>query len=329
MNSPSPNLFWSVYKNLEKEFLVLANYIHISDDQLNIYSMHIADLIIRCSVEIESLSKELYASIGGNMAPVDDDGNPRDLYFDTDCLELLEQKWHISKKEISVSAINLFLDKAENITLVPLHKSNKRGTSGSKWKQAYQAIKHDRNNSLKKATVDNLLHALGALYILNLYYKSERTDIGRVYLSDHNFDSRAGSDIFSAHICHATGLSMSYYMDDSCINPPIGDELDKAIYIIKYDDKSFQEMHKNFCLDAQITEKNFNNSPEIKKFLESNPEYKSKSITEVCMAAGGESLLLRIICFRNTTQEKNSRMEAMINKHSGIYQTLTPISEET
>ena len=39
-----PNLYWPVYKNLEKEFLDLANYIHISDDQTDIYSMHIADL---------------------------------------------------------------------------------------------------------------------------------------------------------------------------------------------------------------------------------------------------------------------------------------------
>ena len=65
----TPNLYWPVYKNLEKEFLKLADYIHISDDQTSIYSMHIADLIVRCSVEIEALSKELYSSLGGNMTP--------------------------------------------------------------------------------------------------------------------------------------------------------------------------------------------------------------------------------------------------------------------
>ena len=43
--------------------------------------------------------------------------------------------------------------------------------------------------TLKKASVENLLHALGALYILNLYYTDERTDIDRVYLSDHDFDT--------------------------------------------------------------------------------------------------------------------------------------------
>jgi len=319
-----PNLYWPVYKNLEKEFLKLADHIHISDDQTSIYSMHIADLIVRCAVEIEALSKELYSSLGGNMKPTDANGVVRDLYFDTDCLDLLEQKWHISKKEITVSAINLYLTEEKNRILVPLHKANKRGTSGSKWKQAYQAVKHDRRSSLKKATIENLLHAMGALYILNLYYKDERTDIGRVYLSDHNFDNRAGSEIFSTHCCHATTIAMAYHMDDSCISPPLGDELERSIYIIKYDDKSFAEMHKNFCLDFQITEQRFNNSPIISKFLSEHQEYKDKSINEICLAAGGDSLLMSIMCMQNSMRERSTRMEALLNKHSGIYPELFP-----
>ena len=99
-------LFFQRY--LEKEFLKLADYIHFSDNQLGTYSMFIADLIVRCSVEIEALSKELYCMLGGNMAPTDLQGNARDLYFDTDCLDLLEQKRGISKKQIMVSTINFY-----------------------------------------------------------------------------------------------------------------------------------------------------------------------------------------------------------------------------
>ena len=324
----TPNLYWPVYKNLEKEFLRLADYIHFSDDQLGTYSMFIADLIVRCSIEIEALSKELYCTLGGNMTPTDDQGNPRDLYFDTDCLDLLEQKWSLSKKQIVVSAINIYFSEERNRTLTPLHKAYKRGTSGSKWKQAYQAVKHDRKKTLKKASIENLLHALGALYILNLYYTDERTDIGRVYLSDHDFDNRAGSELFSAHYCRATGLSMQPHMDDSCITPSLGDELDKAIFIIKYDDKSFKEMHKNCCLDHKITAVRFSKSQEIKKFLEDNPEYIGKTINEICMAAGGVGLLTRIICLQNTMNEKSSRIEAVLNKHNGIYPELLPLEDD-
>lgn len=323
-----PNLYWPVYKNLEKEFIKLADYVHFSDDQLNIYSMHIADLIVRCAVEIEALSKELYNELGGNMIPVDDRNNPRDLYFDTDCLNLLEKKWFLSKKQITVSSINFYFADEKNKVLTPLHKANRRGSSGSKWKQAYQAIKHDRRNSLKKATVGNLLNAMGALYILNLYYKNERIDIGRVYLSDHNFDCRSGSEIFSAFCYKATFLSMNKHMDDSNILPSSDSELEKSIFIIKYDDMSFKKMHKNYCLDAQITEQNFNKSTEIANFLRTHPEYADKNINDICLAAGGQSLLVRIKSFKHTTQEKGLRMEAILNKHIQIYPELLPLDSE-
>lgn len=320
----TPNLFWPVYKNLEKELLTLSNYIHISDDQANVYSMHIAELIIRCAIEIESLSKELYSLLGGNMSLTDEEGNIRDLYFDTDCIDLLENKWHICKKEITVTAPSLYFVEDKHRIITPLYKANKRGTSGSKWKQAYQSIKHDRRNSLKKATIENLLYALGSLYILNLYYLDDRQDIGRTYLSDRQFDSRVGSDVFSTHFCRATGLSMARIMDDSCINPPISeDELNRSIYIVKYDDKSYGEMHKSFCLDSQITEKAFNSSPEIAKFISEHPEYRDKSINEICMAAGGESLLLRIVCMKHSMNNRSTRTEAVLNKHTNIYPTLS------
>ena len=321
------NLYWPVYKNLEKEFLKLADYIHLSDDQLGTYSMFIADLIVRCSVEIEAISKELYCMLGGNMFPTDPQGNVRDLYFDTDCLDLLEQKWVMSKKQIMVSAVNFYFTEEKNKTITPLHKANKRGTSGSKWKQAYQAVKHDRKNSLKKANIQNLLYALGSLYILNLYYRDEKADIGRIYLNDYNFDNRAGSEVFSAHYCQATELSLQPHMDDNCIVSLLGDQLDKAIYIIKYDDASFKEIHKNYCLDSQISIDRFKNSPEIQRFLAEHPEYREKSINETCMDAGGVNLLSRIICYQHSIQEKNIRIEAILNKHSGIYPELLPLDD--
>lgn len=324
---PIPNLYWSVYKNLEKEFLKLSDYIYFSDDQLGTYSVFIADLIVRCSVEIEALSKELYGMLGGNMLPVDPQGNARYLYFDTDCLALLEQKWVLSKKQIAVSAANFYFADEKNRILTPLHKAHKRGTSGSKWKQAYQDVKHDRRNKLKKASIENLLHALGALYILNLYYGNEKIDIGRVYLNDQKFDNRVGSEIFSAHYCQATELKMKLNMNDSCINSPLENELEKSIYVIKYDDASFREIHKNYCLDNKITNERFSKSTEISKFLIENPEYAGKSINEICLAAGGKELLDYVVCMQHTMQDKGTRLEAILNKHMGIYPELLPIED--
>ena len=315
------NLYWSVYKNLEKEFLELTNFIHFSDDQLKVYSMHIADLIVRCSIEIESISKELYFELGGERNPLDENGDKRDLYFDTDCLDLLENKWHITKKNVIVSAPTVYFSNESNRVFTPLHKANKRGSSGSKWKQAYQAVKHNRKESLKKATIENLMYAMGALYILNLYYKDETISIGRVYRSDKSFDSRAGSDIFSVSTYCATSLSMSTTIGDDSITKS-ADGLENAVYIIKYDDKSFKEMYENFCKDDEITVYNFTHSQEISEYIKAHPEYNIENINKACLDIGGMDLLWRIVSFSNT-RNNDTKTEAILNKHKNIYPTLS------
>ncbi len=76
--------------------------------------------------------------------------------------------------------------------LVPLHKAHKRGISASKWQQAYQSIKHYRSKSVGVATIENFLNALGALYVLNLYYANESFWLGTPIEGRRNYtvDSR-------------------------------------------------------------------------------------------------------------------------------------------
>lgn len=317
------NMYWPIYMNLENEVLDLANRIHFSDDQVKVYSIYIADLIVRAATEIESISKELYKEIGGNMEPTDEHGERRTLYFDTDCINLLEEEWKLSKKHISVSAINMFFEKQENIVLAPLYKANKRGSSGSKWKRAYQALKHDRNNSLSIATISNLINILGALYILNLYYRDDQIDLGRVYMNETIFDSRMGSNLFSAKYFHASPIAVSRIMNDSSITPFNIEEFENSIFIQKYDDKSFEAMHESFCKDDEITMRNFEQSKIIKDFLLNNPEFTTKSVVEICKAAGGDELILKTVCLKHSKNIQSLRQEVILNKHRQIYPNLS------
>lgn len=247
------NMFWPVYKNLEKEILSLADRIHFTDKQANVYSVYIADLLVRIVIEIEAISKELYLQIGGNPQPIDKSGYKRDLYFDTDCLKMLNDNWNLDKKKVSIVASNFYFSNEENYIIKPLYKSGMRGSSGCKWKQGYQAVKHDRKNSLDKATIINMLNAMAALYILNLYYKEEKIIIGNSYMSTHVFDNRLNSEIFSIFVYEAVVIKrstdLSLKMDDSCIVNTHGINLDEAVYIIKFDDLSFEIMHQNYNSD--------------------------------------------------------------------------------
>lgn len=184
------NLYWAVYKNLEKELIELSNQIHFDDKQLSVYSVKISDLLIRSSVEIESLAKDLFLANGGVMP------TGRDLYFDTDCMEHLENTWSLSKKQVIVSAQNFYFIKTENQILTPLYKANKRGASGSDWKKAYQAVKHNRTLSLSKGNIKHLIRAMAALYMLNIYFKDDEFHLQKDS-NAVNFDTGLGSEVFS------------------------------------------------------------------------------------------------------------------------------------
>lgn len=219
--------FWNAYKRLEKEVLALSESIHFSDDQSIVYSSKIGDLLVRTAIEVESLSKVLYFDNGGTK-PTD-----RDLYFDTDCIKLLEDKWLLSKKTIYVNSPYFYYAEDSNITLHPLYKAYKRGTSSSKWQQAYQAVKHDRINNLKKGNVGNLLQALGALYILNIYYRDAKFET----VTDKdasNVDWGLGSEIFSVKVSHESGGASSDKIYEKKA------DYDECIYIVKHTDETAQ-----------------------------------------------------------------------------------------
>ena len=227
------NIFWNIYKNIERELIEISNIIHIDDNQLSVYSPKITELLIRTVVEVEAISKELYFKNGGDKA------NDNQLFFDTDCIDFLDNKWLLSKKKVIVSAPNFYFSDEDNRVLTPLKKANKRGSSSSKWLIAYQAVKHNRNNSLSKGNLKNLIGALAGLYVLNIYYKDLEFLLGRDY-NGTNFDSSLGSSLFSVKV--HTNEHVEFSVDNRLYKKNIN--YDECIYIIEPTQKA-----KNIFLD--------------------------------------------------------------------------------
>lgn len=321
------NLYWPVYKNIEEEVISIANIIHFSDDQLKVYSVRIADLIIRCAVEIESISKDLYKRIlEDNSKAYGGDG--RDLYFDTDCIKLINSEWHLNKKELRVSADNMYFG---NLIINPLHKADKRGTSGAKWKQAYQALKHNRNNSLRKANIDNLLNALGALYLLNVYYADEMIDAAIPAVGYYNQEHIYKSKVFDTTSINACSIRWDEEVSDENI---IWDEEDndistreKAIYIYKISEKDFIRIHKKWIIQKEMNARRFAESDLIKKFLEIYPDMKSEDMETICIRAAGEEFRDQVIQNNITSFDKFSLIQIVVNKSKDIYPHLSNIEQ--
>lgn len=239
------NSFWPVYKNLEEETLTLSKYIYFTDDQLEVYSMYIADMIMRIAVEIEALSKELYKNDGGPQV-FDDNGKERDPFFDTECIKYLNDKWNICNRQIIVSCTNFNFSNQDNYILKPLHKADKRGSSSAIWNKAYQAVKHDRRTAIKRGNIKALIHALGALYILNIYYRNDLYEYGSIQEPNKFFDNRLGSSIFAATFADASQATISNDASDTSICSVERKKLETALCIIKYTNKAWDTMHSEF-----------------------------------------------------------------------------------
>ena len=233
------NIFWNIYKNIERELIEISNIIHIDDNQLSVYSPKITELLIRTVVEVEAISKELYFKNGG------DKENNNQLFFDTDCIDFLENKWLLSKKKVIVSAPNFYFSDEDNRVLTPLKKANKRGSSSSKWLIAYQAVKHNRNNSLLKGNLKNLIEALAGLYVLNIYYKDLVYSLSRDS-NGTNFDNSLGSSIFSVDIHKYTDITYDNEKEDMPYKKSIN--YDSSVYIIEPTQKSKDDFKEQYSL---------------------------------------------------------------------------------
>lgn len=128
-------------------FWGIARIVYIDDNQIDVCSMRIADLLATTVMQIEAISKKLYFSNGGTKQ------NGPELFFDTDCIQHLVDLWKIDKKVVHVSSPSLYLGDENNIRMTPLYKDNKRGISSADWNKGYQAVKHDRVNNLQKGSI--------------------------------------------------------------------------------------------------------------------------------------------------------------------------------
>ncbi len=253
------DIFWQTYLNLEKELIELSKYIFFTDEvqtnsngsiatqscnsQLETFSPYIADLLVRCCVQIEAISKELYFDNGGTKSRGD-----KNLYFDEDCLKLIDMKWQTHNKVVMIVAPFFNLAKEENCILKPLKNAHKR--QGTYWEKAYQAVKHDRYLSLQKGNVKAFLHALAALYLLNIYYRNDSwvtkyQDISKI-------DYSLGSSIFMVKSPIAGQLWEG--------NKPTTSE---SPYIVIYKNTEYKRIEEMQCNEEKALNDYWNSQPEL------------------------------------------------------------------
>lgn len=151
------------YLRIEKEVIDFSYYITFDLFNLHTHSAYICDLILRCVSDIESISKDIYIECFDNNA------DRSRLKFDYDCINKMIEEWSLNERVLRIKE-EYGLDEMSRI-IRPFEKVNREGKNNFLWNFSYQALKHNKTESIQTfANLNYLFSTLAALYLLNLYY---------------------------------------------------------------------------------------------------------------------------------------------------------------
>lgn len=233
--------YWNSYRLLEKQLIRLSHSICFDDDQIEVYSPELADIINSACIKIESLAKDIYEQ---HIYPfqIDTDTVPKsialdkkelrkwnqgkwerkDWKYDFHCLVEIDEKYAISKKRVRLKSERFqFLKYGSSI--LPFNSIAFNKCLGGKWEysnrdvwvcddsrlievkwcKSYQDIKHNYIQSIRKhGTVKNAIMVLAAYYLLAIYNTCLPFKRFDWDYKSEKFEKDFGSELFTCEMCY-------------------------------------------------------------------------------------------------------------------------------
>lgn len=163
------NQFWLHYLSLEKSLKEISEYVAIHESNKKVFSFKIMQLYFAVCSEIDSIFKHIRSNIP-EYTNIKIKGylnieHHKKMIKDHFCG--IED----TKVDLNISGYSLQFKPFE--VLFNPHRTKTEEYNNEKfegWWIDYNSVKHSRLNSFYKANLDNLLHSLSALHILNLVY---------------------------------------------------------------------------------------------------------------------------------------------------------------
>ncbi len=160
--------YWPVYERLEKEFRELTFSISLDDANLNVFSIYLAELVLRIGQECENVGKSLAKELG--ISPLS--GRIEKLDFPK-LGTLLCSTVPLHTKTVEVRWIYQSLT---NKLLSPFSSWSSGTSTNPAWYVAYNGLKHDRAANFRLATYRNVLEGLAGLFVLNLWLRKDEIE---------------------------------------------------------------------------------------------------------------------------------------------------------
>ncbi|MCK7589277.1 hypothetical protein M0G43_01690 [Subsaxibacter sp. CAU 1640] len=151
LNSDFQMHYWDFMYAIEFDLKTLSRYIELNDNNLNTYSIELVRLYLSTCSEIEVVLKEFCKILN-------DSSEPRNI---TQYRNIIKPE----RPQMLDEIVNIGFKK----TVTPWVDWKKDTTP--KWWKDYQLVKHSRNEYYHLATLENVLHSVGALFLcVHFYY---------------------------------------------------------------------------------------------------------------------------------------------------------------
>ena len=145
------NIHWPYYLSLESDVDKLTRYIEFTEDNYSTYSVELVRLFLSICSEVDVVMKELCAIASPSSKPSNIDAYKK-----------------VIKAEIPSLITESAISSKFGFYFKPWEKWETATGNPDWWKQ-HNNVKHQRNNFYSQANLKNVLEALAALYIVNVY----------------------------------------------------------------------------------------------------------------------------------------------------------------
>ncbi len=146
---------WNYFLALEEDLLRLARYVEFSEDNFKTYSIEIARLLLASASEVDVVMKLRCRQFGSKASSI---GEYRRVLRD-----------QVPK----LSEMNAFIPRY-GIALNPWR--NWGNDKSPNWWSDHNKVKHRRNMNFPRASLENVLNAMGGLFLLLLTYYAHEPD---------------------------------------------------------------------------------------------------------------------------------------------------------
>lgn len=165
---------WNYYLSLEEDVLSIARYVELAQPNFTTYSLEIARLLMAATQELDIVLKQLCSHYS--------DGSTAEPGY----------RAFLSEKYPAWLSLSVEMP-AYGLTLQPF--APWAATQTAQWWTANNKVKHHRHTHFSSASLENMLNAVSALFVANVYLHAELTLLDEFTVG--------------ARLCYAKGLVAS------------------------------------------------------------------------------------------------------------------------